>query len=554
MFSWFRLHKKKKLHIAKDHWVYAVVVGFILFLAAFTRLWQLGSLPVGLTWDEAALGYIGQMVVTTGMDEHFDRLPIVFQSFGDYKAPLAMYITGIFTASMGLHVWVVRLPYALAGIASIALMMWIVWQLTNHKWYAILAGWLMVIAPWHILFSRVAFESGLALLFVLAILAGWLEVRNAQNSQKTRLFWWAIIVINTVASIYVYHSTKLVVPLLLATIGGYELVTRWTYWRQQWRTVGIAALSTGVLLLPFVLTVLNGTGLARASQTTVFAQNEFVPAMGMFLSNFAQYFSVDFLAQGATDSLRHSTGARGVFLWSHLLLLVLGVTFGLARPVEKWAHPKQKSWQQALHKLFPHKKSPVMLTTPVWLWILFLIIGLLPAAIGVETPHPNRALLALPAFIVLMVSGARELQREFKPQLFVSILSGILLLSIIEWASFWQVYRTEYRAQSAAAWMEGYEEAVLLTHSYIADNKRTKFTSAYGEPEIFFAFYNQVPFHTYREFRIPGSVQFGTVSILDTNQYDVVIAPGDTPLEGLEPVQTIYRSDESVAFYVYETR
>ncbi|MCD8527069.1 hypothetical protein LRY65_02525 [Candidatus Woesebacteria bacterium] len=194
------------------------------------------------------------------------------------------------------------------------------------------------------------------------------------------------------------------------------------------------------------------------------------------------------------------------------------------------------------------------MTTPVWLWILFLIIGLLPAAIGVETPHPNRALLALPAFIVLMVSGARELQREFKPQLFVSILSGILLLSIIEWASFWQVYRTEYRAQSAAAWMEGYEEAVLLTHSYIADNKRTKFTSAYGEPEIFFAFYNQVPFHTYREFRIPGSVQFGTVSILDTNQYDVVIAPGDTPLEGLEPVQTIYRSDESVAFYVYETR
>lgn len=550
MFSWpqkLKDHQRHRLY-------YAITVGFILFIAAFTRLWKLGEVPVGLTWDEAALGYIGKMVITTGMDEHFDRLPIAFQSFGDYKAPLAMYITGIFTTLFGMSAWVVRLPYALSGIASVAVLMWITWRLTEHKWYVILAGWLMAITPWHLMLSRVGFESGMALLCLLVILAGWLEVRKEQASQHIKNMSWIMIVLSTVAGIYVYHSTKVVLPLTLATLAVFEYFSQPKYWQKQWRTLALATITTGVLLLPFFWTVINGTGLTRASQTTVFAQYGLQAGILAFIKNFGQYFSIDFLARGLTDNLRHGTGSLGALYWSQLALLLLGFTFGLARPIEKWIKPREKTLYKTLHRIFPNKDTSHLLQTPVWLWVVLLLIGLLPAAIGVETPHANRALLALPAFIILMVSGARELERELNTQNFLTLISGIILVMIIEWASFWNFYLIEYRVRSSTDWLEGYEEAVTVTHSYIAQNLRTKFTTAYGEPGIFFAFYNQIPFHTYRQFRVPGSVQFGPISTLDINQFDVLITPEDKPLDKLTPVKIIYRSDNSPAFYVYETR
>ncbi len=558
MFSWLSAFSQKVLsknqgaETVVAHWKYFLVLAFILFLGAFTRLWQLGALPTGLTWDEAALGYIGKMVITTGMDEHMDRLPIVFESFGDFKAPLAMYSTGIFTTLLGMHVWVVRLPFALAGIASIAVIMWITWRLTQHKWYPVLAGWLLVISPWHILFSRVGFESGLALLAFLVLLASWMEIRDKTLPNWRKHLGWGLLVLSIVGGLYVYHSTKVVFPLIVGSIAVYEYFTQRKYWLSQWRIITVAVIFASILLTPFLYTVLNGTGIARATQTTVFAQNMLPTALVLFFKNLAQYFSVGFLALGDTDSLRHSTGSRGVFLWSQLILFLLGLTFGVARPLERWVKPKKRAWQKHLAKYFAESTQSSLLSTPVWLWILFAIIGFLPAAIGVETPHPNRALLALPAFIIIMVSGARELEKELPEKIFTTLISGIIMATIIEWAAFWSFYRTEYRLTSAESWMEGYEEAVLITHSYIADNKRTKFTTAYGEPQIFFAFYNQVPFETYQLYRFPGNVQFGKTSSLDANQFDVVITAASEPLENYTPTKTIVRSDDSAAFYIYE--
>src|SRR5688572_6183925 len=99
---------KKYLHRWISPW--SVVLIFLVFFALFTRLYNLGVTPAGMSWDEAALGYVGKMVVTTRRDEHSRFLPRTFTSFGDYKAPLAMYITGVFTTVLGLKIWVIRLP------------------------------------------------------------------------------------------------------------------------------------------------------------------------------------------------------------------------------------------------------------------------------------------------------------------------------------------------------------------------------------------------------------------------------------------------------------
>src|SRR5687768_12237216 len=92
---------------------YLLVV--IMIVAAILRLWKLGSIPPGLTPDEASLGYNAYSILKTGRDEYGQLFPTVFKSFGDYKPGLYTYAVIPFVALFGLNEWTVRLPSALAG-------------------------------------------------------------------------------------------------------------------------------------------------------------------------------------------------------------------------------------------------------------------------------------------------------------------------------------------------------------------------------------------------------------------------------------------------------
>jgi 4-amino-4-deoxy-L-arabinose transferase-like glycosyltransferase len=110
-----------------------LIIVITLLCAAGIRLYQLGVVPHGFTWDEAAIGYNGYAVVTTRRDEWLERLPVSFRSFGDYKAPLAIYINGVFTVPLGLNPLIVRLPFALAGVASVAIFYWLLIELFRFQ-------------------------------------------------------------------------------------------------------------------------------------------------------------------------------------------------------------------------------------------------------------------------------------------------------------------------------------------------------------------------------------------------------------------------------------
>ena len=72
---------------------WGILLGIVL-LAGFLRFWQLASLPPSLYWDEVSQGYNAYSILTTGKDEHQEFLPLArFQAFGDYKAPVNIYLT-----------------------------------------------------------------------------------------------------------------------------------------------------------------------------------------------------------------------------------------------------------------------------------------------------------------------------------------------------------------------------------------------------------------------------------------------------------------------------
>src|SRR5258708_7256406 len=58
---------------------------FIFLFGLVLRFWQLGSIPVILNRDEAALAYNAFLLKETGKDEWSKTWPLTLQSFGDYK-------------------------------------------------------------------------------------------------------------------------------------------------------------------------------------------------------------------------------------------------------------------------------------------------------------------------------------------------------------------------------------------------------------------------------------------------------------------------------------
>lgn len=282
-----------------------VTLLFILGLALFTRLYQLGTAPQGITWDEAALGYVGRMVVTTTRDEYGQRLPITFTSFGDYKSPLAFYFTGLSTTLFGLSPWAVRLPFALAGIGSILLMMWLVWRLWRERWIAALAGFLMITMPWHFLFSRIGFEVGVVLLFLLLVLAAWVELHLLpdRTPRWRPLALTGLMVTGVVAGLYTYHAAKLVFPMVLVSMFAHDVLHHRQWLKNRWQLILGLVVATGVLSVPLLLDIFHGPGIERATQTSFVGTLPWWPTLVQMSQNLGAHLNLQFSCLRSIASL-----------------------------------------------------------------------------------------------------------------------------------------------------------------------------------------------------------------------------------------------------------
>src|ERR1035437_1339725 len=150
----------------------------IIIVAAFIRLYQIGKVPASPDWDEAALGYNAYSIMLTGKDEYGKFLPVVLQSFDDYKPALYSYLVIPFIKIFGLSVVAVRLPSVLFGALSILAIFFIIKELfdkgvtvgnikIDSDILALVTCFLVAISPWHIQFSRIGFEANVGLSFNL---------------------------------------------------------------------------------------------------------------------------------------------------------------------------------------------------------------------------------------------------------------------------------------------------------------------------------------------------------------------------------------------------
>src|SRR3989344_941144 len=142
----------------------------VILLAAVLRFYKLGQNPPSLDCDETAHGYNAYSILKTGRDEYGNRFPLSFRSFGDYKPPLYVYLSAIPISLFGLNEFSTRFISMLFGSLSVVVAYFLVREMfeSKPKWFYLIFTIFFTISPWHIQFSRVAFEANLALFFVIS--------------------------------------------------------------------------------------------------------------------------------------------------------------------------------------------------------------------------------------------------------------------------------------------------------------------------------------------------------------------------------------------------
>src|SRR3989344_4593815 len=143
-----------------------IILLFIILLASVLRLYKLEAVPPSLYWDEASLGYNAYSILISARDEYGTFLPLTnFAAFGDYKPPGYIYAAVPSIAIFGLSDFAIRFPSAFFGVLTVLLTYFLTKKLFESEVIAQVATLFLAISPWHLQFSRGAFEANLGLFF-----------------------------------------------------------------------------------------------------------------------------------------------------------------------------------------------------------------------------------------------------------------------------------------------------------------------------------------------------------------------------------------------------
>jgi len=415
----------------------------IIVIAAFLRLFWLAKSPPSLNWDEAALGYNAYSIWLTGRDEYGTRLPLSFRSFDDYKPLLYVYLTAPIVGIFGLTEFNTRLVSALCGILSVGLIYLVAGKLSKNKNIGLVAAILLAIEPWAIYYSRGAWEANLSLtIFLIAV---WLFIEKK--------YGWAVIVafINTFA----YHSAKV---YLLLTMGGSAIISP-----PKWKTI----IGYGVISGLFVLSLWQGSGLARFGSTSIFKTSLESQSPYLFISGVGQrylaYFNPTNLFVRGTNEPNQRIDGFGTFYAFEIIFWLIG-----------WA-------------VIIKKRSEYKL---LWGW---LILAPIPAILTWSWFNPVRVLPLLAAHTVLIALGAYETWKKLG---WVNILVFGWATVNLCWYFLALLYYLPYK--NYGDWQWGFRETAAAISPLLAKYDHVVWETGQAQPYIFTLFYLKYPPQKYQ--------------------------------------------------------
>ncbi|MDP2633025.1 MAG: glycosyltransferase family 39 protein [Candidatus Curtissbacteria bacterium] len=473
---------------------YLKVLFIIFLLGGFLRLYKLESYPPSIYWDEAAIGYNAYSIAQTGRDEYGVSHPILFKSFNDFKLPGYIYTDTIFVKLFGLSPTTTRLPSALFGaLAPIAVFL-IARKLFDEK-TALIAAFFLAISPWHLQFSRAAFEATISFTLIL------FGIVFLIYGQKNKLMI-PLAAVTFSLSLYFYLAARVIVPLIILSFILINLKKQ----RGNLNSYIIGFALAILISTPILLSAFSSSGLKHLKEVSLFEDrtllntyveagandknplskiflNRRVPYMFESLHKYFSHYSPGFLFFGDDPNPRHHPPFQGNLYLYEIILLPLGF----------WNLLKAKNNQ-----------------TKFFILSIFLISPI-PAAFSKESPHSLRTMLMLLPLVLTSALGASYILKYILKKTGAKLIFAAII--ILFFINYLYTYYKLYPIRDSAAWAYGYQQMTREVSKIQEDYDRIIVTGYYWKPYIYYLFFNNIDPEVYQknpDIQLIGKYRFGT--------------------------------------------
>lgn len=466
-------------HVLQQRFLLAIsVVTLVTFL---TRFIFIDIFPSLLLQDEAGLGYSGISIAETGKDEWGVSWPLLFKSFGEYKAGAYIYITAGLYHIVGWHPALARYASALAGTFLVPALCWLVYLVTRSKNAAFIAGVLVLTSPWAFHLGRQAVETNVALFFFVVGLCFFVQKKDAPPSIQQALpaaLFFAL-------SVYTYQVYKLFVPLFLL---GYVAIFNYHLSLKQHFTKNSLVISvlTALFVLPLFFTtggatrlqqvisikpevvegyvtlrrdtcyvLLSQTGVPKASSICHMLWNSYTAVVSIVWNDTLEHLSPAFLFFVGDTSINRNPTLSGAFFFFLMPFFLMGI-------IDLLKKDKHEGYI-----------------------LVGLVLALVPSIIA-GTPHALRLTPLFPFVIVCIVVGIERIKYRYI-SLAVPLAACFFFIhhtteyAVASYANSQEFlsYSKEVSQQAYTYWQNGY--TVYLDHRIMP------------EPHIFVAYWNAMP-------------------------------------------------------------
>lgn len=419
--------------IRKNFWFFLILI-FSLFL----RLIKLDILP--LFGDEIDVGYQAFSLLTTGKDYMGNFLPSYLQSFSESRAPLLIYTSIPFVSIFGLNEYGIRLAPAVFGLISLIYFYLLIKLLTRNPTLSLLCTFFLSITPWHLHYSRCAFEVTLLLALILAAIFYFYTFLDTKKHLFLSLSFFLFAL-----TFYTYNTANIFTPLIMFTL--FSL----TFPALKKLLNSKITISNFLFLLIFILPIISKIFLGQAAnrfnlisifndkeiiseiinkrtdftssqnQTERIFHNKPTAYISNFYKNYLTSFSFQFLFLTGDSNPRHNIPQNGLILTPLAIILVIGL---INVKIEKLEDK---------------------------LMIIWLTIAPIAASLTINGgSHPTRLFVILPPLIFFISLGFLKLNKYIK--------APILILIFTSFGIFIHEYFIHYPKQYFEQWQFGYKD------------------------------------------------------------------------------------------------
>lgn len=412
--------------LARNLAILLFAIGIIIRFAAIS------SYPAGLNQDEALAGYEAYSLLHYGMDSHGYAFPVYFVAWGSGMNVLYSYLSIPFVGILGVTTLSVRLVQVIFSCLTLLVFHKFCKHIFSRRG-ALVALFLLVINPWHIMLSRWGLESNLVVFFVLC---GFYFYQRGLD--KPRYFIFSGIMYGL--ALYCYATAWVVIPLALVLHTWYSLHCKKLKISLQFILGGVALLAFALPLLLFLLVNVGALPEIRLPFISVprleaMRQQEY--SFASLPQNISKVFGV--LAT-QSDGWGHNSlegfGIYYLFSWPFIL-------YGMAYVVsDGWRKLKKRIWSPSV---------PVLLS----------VIAIIPSMMLMVSPNINRINTLHIFMLYFCAYGIIVLFRRYDSKITAALLAA--------YAVCFLGFAGSYFSTQKVTFTDGYQQA--LTAAVASDDE-----------------------------------------------------------------------------------